>query len=165
MRHFLFYVYKSNLISTIVGRACFVTLLCIGNYVFFISCTTTPNTFYFQCNEQDTEVIHKHISQVLLDIGYDIKKDTSEHRCYTATKKIKATNRLGGVFMESVEMEICFAFDDTSQSTISQYYVTEFNGKLNKRALSEEERSIYEKDVIKFVEKIQPYCNPQFDER
>jgi spore maturation protein CgeB len=131
---------------------------------FLYSCSPDAIVYKFKCNEQSSEIINTYVPQVLFSMGYETKKSDSIPNCFIATKKLKATNKKKGLEIESIQMIIKYNYDN-NLSEITQYYLTEINGKVETSTLSKEQVKIFESDATLFKEKMIFYCNSNFKGR
>ena len=136
--------------------------------IIFLSfgCSQKPKVYYFNCNGQDSEVVYTYFPQAINSLNYSAKEISKDSNFIIASKQIVVTNKSKGIEKQFVEIKFKFNFkEDTIKSEITQYYMTEINGKQKIKKLNNEQLEVYEKDVLTLQEKLLFYCNPKFKGR
>jgi hypothetical protein len=139
-------------------------IICFVAFFLIVGCASKPKIYHFNCTEQTPEIIYSYFPVAFSSMAYKITKIDTANNYFEATKHIRVTNKVKGIEIESIQLQIKFMFNE-KQSEITQYYIKEINGKKKISALNKEQLDNYEKDALTLQEKTLFYCNPKFKGR
>ena len=148
-------------------KRCLIVALFTTLILILTACATKPQQHYFSCKQQNPAVVFDYFPLAFQNIGYDLLSNDSTNWTMEAIRNIKITNTKKGVLKESVIIRVVFNFkqNDTTNSTITQFYQTDINGTVKRKALTKQQEALYGKDATNLQTKTLFYCNPEFKGR